>query len=283
MNTDAAYNIGKSHDVCQDYAFAANIRDRNIAIISDGCSSSPHTDIGARILTHTLVNIFKKDGDPKPENIISKAELHAENLGLPSQVLDATLLYIKEEDNYANVCLSGDGVIAAKDWEGNIEIWDHSQPYNAPPYLGYLLDDKRLNHYEDEFGGLRFDIEYWKINPDNKVLVNNVNVICPSNRYDLSYMLHYKNYQSIAIFSDGISTFRDSEKKSKKVSEIIPELMGIKTDTGQFVQRRFKRFLKTCDRLSLYHEDDLSMAALSCKSFKECPLEPKRQARNSST
>ena len=50
-HADAAFTIGKTHAVCQDYALAQNASDTSplrATWLSDGCSSSPHTDIGAR-------------------------------------------------------------------------------------------------------------------------------------------------------------------------------------------------------------------------------------------
>src|ERR1043166_8156900 len=90
MNADATINIGSTHAICQDYAIA---RGRYV-VLSDGCSSSPDTDIGARLLVKAL--------DQSLSTATNIEELHKESarialgwasmLGLPAQSVDATLL-----------------------------------------------------------------------------------------------------------------------------------------------------------------------------------------------
>src|SRR6185295_18680312 len=98
MNTDAAINIGSTHSVCQDYAIARN----GYVVLADGCSSSPDTDIGARLLVKAL--------DQRLGTPTDIEELHRESartalgwaamLGLPDQAVDATLLsaHVEGED-----------------------------------------------------------------------------------------------------------------------------------------------------------------------------------------
>ena len=61
MNADSAFRMGSTHAVCQDYAVAsawtaaahtdgAAPPPRPYIILSDGCSSTPDTDVGARLL-----------------------------------------------------------------------------------------------------------------------------------------------------------------------------------------------------------------------------------------
>ena len=56
MNADAYFTIGKEHVqkdpfVCQDYAAVVG---PGRVVLSDGCSSSRHTDFGARLLCDGL-------------------------------------------------------------------------------------------------------------------------------------------------------------------------------------------------------------------------------------
>ena len=54
MNTDFYYEIGHSHTICEDYAIAGKFAsDISFAIVCDGCSASPHVDVGARIIAHS--------------------------------------------------------------------------------------------------------------------------------------------------------------------------------------------------------------------------------------
>ena len=52
MNTDGAFYIGTTHEVCQDYCMAEN----DAIVVSDGCSGSPGTDMGSRVLSITTMN-----------------------------------------------------------------------------------------------------------------------------------------------------------------------------------------------------------------------------------
>ncbi|GAH21715.1 unnamed protein product, partial [marine sediment metagenome] len=52
MRNDVAFQIGKTHDICEDFALSGNFGspgggdDCNYLVVSDGCSSSPGTDLG---------------------------------------------------------------------------------------------------------------------------------------------------------------------------------------------------------------------------------------------
>ena len=54
MNADSAVNIGSTHSLCQDYVIARNPDRAPYVVLSDGCSSSNDTDIGARLLVRAM-------------------------------------------------------------------------------------------------------------------------------------------------------------------------------------------------------------------------------------
>ena len=55
--TDAFFSIGKTHMVCQDYARSGTTRAGHpYAIVCDGCSSSPDTDLGSRFLAMSFAS-----------------------------------------------------------------------------------------------------------------------------------------------------------------------------------------------------------------------------------
>ena len=61
---DAHFSIGKTHRVCEDYARAGLLPDgRAFAIVSDGCSSSPDTDFGSRLMTIAAQERMMLSGD----------------------------------------------------------------------------------------------------------------------------------------------------------------------------------------------------------------------------
>jgi hypothetical protein len=63
MNADYDFQIGKDHQVCQDYSMVGYTEDKAVAILSDGCSASPHVDIGARLLTLSAREMYLTLGD----------------------------------------------------------------------------------------------------------------------------------------------------------------------------------------------------------------------------
>ncbi len=55
MSSDSFFTIGKSHDICEDYACNGVFNDEiAYVIVCDGCSSSTHTDFGSRILSKSI-------------------------------------------------------------------------------------------------------------------------------------------------------------------------------------------------------------------------------------
>src|SRR5215510_2075397 len=107
MNADATINIGATHSVCQDYVIVRN----DYVILSDGCSSSPDTDIGARLLVKALDQTLKQPGDIEElhKNAARVALGWANMIALPPQSIDATLMSIHVTGDDFIIACSGDG------------------------------------------------------------------------------------------------------------------------------------------------------------------------------
>lgn len=164
MNTDSAFYTGKTHSVCEDFTRTKN-GDKPYAILCDGCSGSPDTDTGARLLALATERTFATNdefpyGDFK-SIVITTAVGMATSCGLKTEALDATLLvaapyiedvklpppYIDFKEFQQKPCIRvsiyGDGVVAVKHKDGSIRI--HSVEYTRgyPYYLTYHFDKKR--------------------------------------------------------------------------------------------------------------------------------------------
>ena len=63
MTGDAIFVQGHSHTICQDYAIAEVAKymsqDYGAAIVCDGCSASPKSEVGASILAHTFLAAYR--------------------------------------------------------------------------------------------------------------------------------------------------------------------------------------------------------------------------------
>src|SRR5215208_7219869 len=98
MNANSVFNIGATHAVCQDYVIARSRAPHGgpYVVMSDGCSSSPDTDVGARLLVKAidqmLVRTAPRDVCKLHKECARTALGWAELIGLPAQAVDATLL-----------------------------------------------------------------------------------------------------------------------------------------------------------------------------------------------
>jgi serine/threonine protein phosphatase PrpC len=238
MNADAIINIGSTHTICQDYAIARE----NYVILSDGCSSSRDTDIGARLLVRALDQTLRT---PTTHDI---AALHADAartsltwanmLALPPQSVDATLLSAHVSNDDLIIACSGDGVIILESQSGALDVHPISSPSGYPFYPSYLHQPDRLH-------------EMVSHNRSTETIVLQLNAAA---------------YKYAAIASDGLTSFFHTQTTPNgkrvepvRLSDVLAELWSFKTSHGAFVERRLKRFKKdTCWQ----HADDLSLAVI---------------------
>ena len=261
---DCFFTIGKTHDVCQDYARARFVGEgdrKDILVgISDGCSGSPDTDFGARLLTAAAFECYHRFGELKDEWIIWRA-LNCVPPHIASSCLDATLLMATwTDDGCVRTHCIGDGYFAFKLKDGRLLVHelDHA---GAPGYLSYKLDQSRCTRYMKEFGNtfrwrlsadgkLVMDAEYAKFVPGPAQFFGNEQDAC--------------DVEAVAVFSDGVASFLDADFKPVPALDVIGKVMDIKSYTGEFVRRRCKFFLtKECPKLGWTHSDDFSMAAIN--------------------
>lgn len=269
MPLDSFFTIGKSHKICQDYI----IHDQNPiphVILGDGCSSSPFTDVGARIVVHAASIALKTLKDVLLENLTEafpeilkfytqiKLEQVQTDLGFTSQNLDSTLviLYQVQGTNTVNLLMMGDGVIITKMKGKRPHIVKVSYQKEMPYYLSYALDKKRNGAY---------DLVAKEIQKDGciKVVTNgNESTFLPY--YDMTFINYDLNdYEYIMIASDGLDSFYRQETGEKVPIEFfITKLTQFKSFKGEFLQRRMKRFLKELTKEKIYHYDDLSIGII---------------------
>jgi len=262
INTDTFLKIGDSHKICQDYIIQGNTP-TPFLILSDGCSSSNNTEMGAGILCHLAKqylkyrqsNLHNLDYYKMGSWIIHNAELTARQLGLPISCLDATLIISFELDGIINVFMYGDGAIICKNNSGIIEFNSVEFDKNAPYYLTYYIDEDRDKIYH--------------INKNSKIFKTQMSEtvsISKEYAYDAQITRRYQmsEYQSLLICSDGIQSFikkTPTEKDMISIFEVLSSIMAFKTIKGEFLKRRLKKALNQFTKDDIVHYDDLSVGA----------------------
>lgn len=265
MNTGSAFYIGKTHKVCEDYT-CHGLAPEPYILVSDGCSSSPKTDFGSRILVQVSSDLFEKNKDFDIEEVLLEAEELRRLFNISQESLDATLLgaYVKGDEYHLLMC--GDGVLVKTKHDGTMEVVLIEYPSGAPFYLSYNLNQTRKTGYIKHFT-LEKKISTWQIQPDGAI----ENLLEREYRDDNHYQEtgSCKDYKSISLMSDGVVSFYEllntGTSKSENpilVHEVLKKLLDFKGFQGEFVERRVQKFRKECEKMNWYHADDISLATI---------------------
>jgi len=269
ISLDTFIEIGDQHKICEDYILQT-FDPIPAIILSDGCSMSNNSEMGARILCYLAKQYLKYRGvDAEPLNyhkmgtwIIHNAELIAKQLGLNSSALDATLIvayYMKNIDKTI-IYFYGDGCLILKDESGIIlksvdYLKMNGDPSNSPYYLSYLINDKSNKNYKD----LKLFKQVSTIYEDGT-----------NTKYDAEYdeeTIHLigDHISTILITSDGLKSFLKKESNGSKIllspEDIIKVFVTFKNTNGEFLKRRLKTQMKSFLNVGISHFDDLSVGA----------------------
>jgi len=245
MNTDVSINIGSMHSLCQDYAIAGN----GYVLLSDGCSSSQDSDIGARLLVRAMAQLITAHTEI--------SELHKESarlalawanmLGLSPQAVDATLMSAHVSSDDLIVACSGDGVIILESIDGTLDVYAISSPSGYPFYPSYVHQPNRL-------------AELVAHNRCNKE-VKHRDSIEITDALTISLKLKATDFKYVALASDGINSFFHTQQRIC-LSDVVKEFWSFKHSHGAFVERRMKRFRKDTHAKGWQHADDLAVAVI---------------------
>jgi Protein phosphatase 2C len=293
MNSDCGYRIGRSHAVCQDYAVARG-GEQPYVIVADGCSSSPDTDIGARLLVkaaEAFIGSFPGKGsegaafdgtcigpaggsgtDAYHRQTIVTARAHAALLGVCDRALDATLLTAAVRGERWLAAVWGDGVVAMKDREGRIHVRSVTFAEGLPRYLNYAADPARQAAFLARSEN-HWSVERLVMEPDGAV-VGKERELLPADGSRVAFWATgaVAEYAWVAILSDGIHSFTEARvTETGRTSAPVPlavalrELLAFKNANGVFVQRRLQRLLRSegsREGFPYTHYDDLAMGVI---------------------
>jgi hypothetical protein len=260
IKTDSHYTIGQSHLYVQDYALAAN-ESLPYIIVSDGCSSAQHADIGARLIAlaarHYLLNQMRflvtvPDARTLANNVAWRAHAAAQLLGVSHTSIDATLLLSFVKDHVAHVYVLGDGVIAVKQKDQALQLIAINYSHNAPYYPAYLTNESRRLAYRDYSAG------------ELKTVDIDGHVTACTDITDPGYFSYpVDSLESIFLATDGVQSFINTElNQLVPLDEVMHALTSLKNTTDAFIKRRMKRALKDWSKVGIVHNDDVAMAAM---------------------
>lgn len=252
IGVDGFLRIGK-HDICEDYILYG-IDPFPYVILSDGCSTSKHTDIGSRILCHVALNVLKQHifnitefGD----QVIEKSKNIVNQLLIKDECLNATLMIMFQIKDIIKIFVYGDGniIYELNDSEKkNINI-NITFENNAPYYLSYWNDKSKRDDYFGKFEG-------------RKTISNSMFTLVNKDCYEISFDVD--SIRKIFIASDGIETIVSKSGEKKPLDEIIPILTNFKSINGEFIKRRIIRALKDLQKENFINFDDISIGGFNC-------------------
>ena len=270
MNSDWYIDRGYSHKICEDYATVGD----GFVIISDGCSSSEHTDIGARLLCMSAKELLNDRGMCSDYRslkgyVVAKSVPLLDRIGLSVASLDATLLVAFVRDGFIRVYVYGDGYVVityktqcCKERYVDKQFCKFEYPQNAPYYPSYEADISRNIMYHKEIQTVRdsrrfvedgFSSEEWN---GSESLIDDECVITEK----------LENVANVVLMSDGAGSFLE---KKNGVAEAVPDIDILMTFTdfkitkGEFVARRANAVMKRFRKNNITHYDDLVVGGLN--------------------
>jgi hypothetical protein len=282
MNSDSAFIIGSRHEVCQDYAVAGGPLTHRLGgepspavepyvVISDGCSSSPDTDIGARLLVKAAERLILSRGvragclQEIHEEAAREALAQAELIGLRPQAADATLLTAHLHEDTAAVACYGDGVVVFQTRNGPTDLYSVSYSSGYPLYPSYVHQPQRLRLVES-FGGAK-EVKHYRASSGTGPFVL-LDSFLSDARIEI-FTGRVRDLKLMAVVSDGVHSFFEAQQTetSRSAEAVTPwaplsELLSFKSLQGAFVARRMKRFQSDCRQKGWRHLDDLALGAV---------------------
>lgn len=257
---DSFFTIGKTHKICQDYALV----EPGILCVSDGCSSSPNTDFGSRILVKCAMESFACNGKILNDKVMEKCFDCCQILNLSMAAIDATLMFCNLENNIFNIVVTGDGTIVARKKDKTIVIKTINYKGNAPLYLSYFFEPDRKKARSEMFDCTK-TIKTTIIKPgfptveSEEVSVNDIELL----------QFSADEYEMVSLMTDGIDSFaKEVLTQTTKTIEtynpitLIQNLIDYKNYNGQFVQRRCQKYLKECQDQKILNNDDFTIATI---------------------
>lgn len=266
--SDTAVLPGSAHvdsaAQCQDYALASKLGEPAWAIVSDGCSTGGHSDIGARMWAHAARMVLQERGPSvlaDEESCIAHLLAKATPLLAPFDYADgfATLMLAASDGKSARVQVFGDGVVAALRGDDTLQVWDIRYDLNAPRYLNYARDEQSEMQWAEATAGTCFRVVFSEYEPDGYLAQMTPSELDAAGTAGLSLEFEdVSDLQALFVCTDGVSSIPD-----QSLSEVIRQLVQVKNPVGQYMQRRLGSMVRSWKKTRRPGpSDDLAVGAL---------------------
>jgi hypothetical protein len=272
MHADAAFIVGHAHhekaQPCQDYALAGPEDAVSWAIVSDGCSSGGHTDLGARIWTQAAAKLLRTR---QPADLGS-AEAFAQDLqselrtsGLTATLADllATLVMASADARTVRVVAYGDGCVLLRHADGRVHVIELTYEQNAPRYLAYVLDARLTEKWVADTAGTKRTARHWYFDAAGHLesFRDEEQEAAEGLAWDFSFDRTTEDLDLVVVATDGATSI-----ESKAPSEWFLPLTAIRSCKGQFLQRRLSALVRGWQKQGVRGPtDDLAVAGIWLK------------------
>ena len=260
MNFNHLFRKGSTHKVCQDYSLTRESEICKLALMSDGCSGSPDTDFGSRLLVSNMAKLMQNSTFQDISFACQLASINASrdafSLGYSSRCLDATLggIYYDKSSNKVDAFLYGDGVVILKSPDTDyITVYKRSFYTDSGQEMPVYPIYKHLNL---DISHINYKFEQFLVYKDRTEVLNGYDGPAEQKAFWISPVIW--DIEFLAVCSDGINTFIKN-KDAFDFSTVIRELFFIKNKKGEYLERHYNFLLSD---YKIDHSDDLSIVSM---------------------
>lgn len=301
---DSMVTIGKGHSSigCQDYAKSI-VHARSgvtISVVSDGCSSAVHSEVGASIVVHTAMTMLVSYLDAFPNeatlkelfvpptasanDLQLKLRTFASHLAIKLESIGNTMFKfgairspMSPDEQHLNpfhascsilltrgdealAIIYGDGAFVAHQGGNDYSVVNVEFNNNAPYYPLYECLVRGTEDYCSLVGAEGRFVSYHQF---GSTLAAPTRTVAASSL--LPTVVEISNasaYRSLIITSDGIDTFSTPDKPRLQLEEIVPLLTSFPILNDGFAARQKNILSHAAKTQGLHHHDDFSMAGV---------------------
>ncbi len=259
FTVDDYFHIGQMHlgsgKPCQDYSFSGVTNEGAFVIVSDGCSTGRHTDVGARIIALSTANVLqwwlKNQNIPLSklaERVMQQYSyaMQKSSEAFNLQLLDmlATCLYGCFTPTGGLVSVQGDGVVAKVYRDGSVILIAYRWENNTPLYPAYMADDFKnfIKAHGDDLSFPALKVEYYHQNDCKGECTNSGSITLDQAIKGITHEIdstELNELSFLAIFTDGVMQVDGMNWK-----DVVLQLLAFKNVEGEFAKRRMIRFIK---------------------------------------